>query len=150
MRFWWAWADLVANLWHVWGDIWPGWSLSSLKLPKPTEFSNGVRTSKAWLDYFAYNKNIYIKGLNFKVCVFVYNCLTQSTGVLKNAGALGKKMIFLITDSQIKEEAFLEDIDSLLNTGEVANLYAADEKQELIEAVRPVLVSIINLDIFIF
>ena len=59
--------------------------------------------------------------------------------VLKNAGALGKKMIFLITDSQIKEEAFLEDIDSLLNTGEVANLYAADEKQELIEAVRPVM-----------
>ena len=90
------------------------------------------------------------KGLNFKVCVFVYNCLTQSTGVLKNAGALGKKMIFLITDSQIKEEAFLEDIDSLLNTGEVANLYAADEKQELIEAVRPVLVSTINFDIFIF
>ena len=60
-------------------------------------------------------------------------------GVLKGAGALGKKTIFLITDSQIKEEAFLEDIDSLLNTGEVANLYAADEKQELIEAVRPVM-----------
>ena len=45
----------------------------------------------------------------------------------------------MITDSQIKEEAFLEDIDSLLNTGEVANLYAVDEKQELIEAIRPVL-----------
>ena len=50
-----------------------------------------------------------------------------------------QKTIFLITDSQIKEEAFLEDIDSLLNTGEVANLYAVDEKQELIEAIRPVL-----------
>ena len=59
--------------------------------------------------------------------------------VLKGAGALGNKTIFLITDTQIKEEAFLEDIDSLLNTGEVANLYAADEKQELIEAVRPVM-----------
>ena len=58
---------------------------------------------------------------------------------IKGAGAHGKKTIFLITDTQIKEEAFLEDIDSLLNTGEVANLYAADEKQELIEAVRPVM-----------
>ena len=59
--------------------------------------------------------------------------------VLKGAGGYGKKTVFLITDTQIKEEAFLEDIDSLLNTGEVANLYAADEKQELIEAVRPVM-----------
>lgn len=31
----------------------------------------------------------------------------------------GQKTIFLITDAQIKEEAFLDDIDSVLNTGEV-------------------------------
>ena len=67
--------------------------------------------------------------------------------LLKNAGGLGKKMIFLITDSQIKEEAFLEDIDSLLNTGEVANLYAADEKQELIELVRPVIAQQFGKDV---
>ncbi len=41
--------------------------------------------------------------------------------------------MFLITDSQIKEEAFLEDIDSLLNTAEVPNLFAADEKAEIME-----------------
>ncbi|XP_071484907.1 dynein axonemal heavy chain 12-like [Diadema antillarum] len=58
--------------------------------------------------------------------------------LLKNAGALGKPTAFLITDTQIKEESFLEDIDNLLNTGEVPNLYAVDEKQELLEAVRPV------------
>uniref|UniRef100_A0A803XYS6 Dynein axonemal heavy chain 12 n=1 Tax=Meleagris gallopavo TaxID=9103 RepID=A0A803XYS6_MELGA len=45
----------------------------------------------------------------------------------------GLKTVFIITDAQIKEESFLEDIDSLLNTGEVPNLFAADEKQEIIE-----------------
>lgn len=53
--------------------------------------------------------------------------------MLKNAGAHGKPTVFLITDTQIKEESFLEDIDNLLNTGEVPNLYAVDEKQELLE-----------------
>uniref|UniRef100_A0A8D1JTD3 Dynein axonemal heavy chain 12 n=1 Tax=Sus scrofa TaxID=9823 RepID=A0A8D1JTD3_PIG len=45
----------------------------------------------------------------------------------------GQKTVFLITDTQIKEEAFLEDIDSVLNTGEVPNIFAADEKQEVME-----------------
>ncbi|MFN9956196.1 MAG: hypothetical protein ACK55I_24125, partial [bacterium] len=39
------------------------------------------------------------------------------------------------TDSQIKEENFLEDIDSLLNTGEVPNLFAPDERGEITELV---------------
>uniref|UniRef100_A0A5F8HDR2 Dynein axonemal heavy chain 12 n=1 Tax=Monodelphis domestica TaxID=13616 RepID=A0A5F8HDR2_MONDO len=51
------------------------------------------------------------------------------------AGMKGLKTVFLITDTQIKEEAFLEDIDSVLNTGEVPNIFAADEKQE---GVRPI------------
>lgn len=45
----------------------------------------------------------------------------------------GLKTVFLITDTQIKEEGFLEDVDSVLNTGEVPNLFAADEKQEVME-----------------
>eukprot|EP00794_Sanderia_malayensis_P007414 gene7414-8234_t len=57
--------------------------------------------------------------------------------LLKSAGAQGKPTIFLLTDTQIKEESFLEDVDSLLNTGEVANLFAVDEKAEINEAVRP-------------
>lgn len=51
-------------------------------------------------------------------------------------------MVFLITDTQIKEESFLEDIDNLLNTGEVPNIFAADEKSEIME-VNP-------YDMFIF
>ena len=52
--------------------------------------------------------------------------------LLKTVGA-GKTMVFLITDTQIKEESFLEDIDNLLNTGEVPNLFATDEKSEIME-----------------
>ncbi|KAK5863728.1 hypothetical protein PBY51_000737 [Eleginops maclovinus] len=58
--------------------------------------------------------------------------------LLKNAGVKGQKTVFLITDSQIKDEAFLEDVDSVLNTGEVPNLFAIDEKQEIMETVRPI------------
>lgn len=56
--------------------------------------------------------------------------------LLKNAGVKGQKTVFLLTDTQIKDEAFLEDVDSVLNTGEVPNLFAMDEKQEIME-VRP-------------
>ncbi|XP_015730363.1 dynein heavy chain 12, axonemal isoform X2 [Coturnix japonica] len=56
--------------------------------------------------------------------------------LLRSAGVKGLKTVFLITDAQIKEESFLEDVDSLLNTGEVPNLFAADEKQEIAEGVR--------------
>lgn len=55
--------------------------------------------------------------------------------MLKQTGAQGQPTVFLITDSQIKDERFLEDVDSLLNTGEVPNLFAPDEKGEIMEAV---------------
>ena len=57
--------------------------------------------------------------------------------VLKACGAQGKPTAFLITDTQIKEEGFLEDVDALLNTGEVPNLFAADEKAEIMEVKAP-------------
>ncbi|CAK6963682.1 dynein axonemal heavy chain 7 [Scomber scombrus] len=44
--------------------------------------------------------------------------------------------VFLFTDTQIKMESFLEDIGNLLNTGEVPNLFAVDEKQEICEKMR--------------
>uniref|UniRef100_A0A8D0AJS5 Dynein axonemal heavy chain 7 n=1 Tax=Sander lucioperca TaxID=283035 RepID=A0A8D0AJS5_SANLU len=44
--------------------------------------------------------------------------------------------VFLFTDTQIKMESFLEDIGNLLNTGEVPNLFAVDEKQEICERMR--------------
>lgn len=37
---------------------------------------------------------------------------------------------------QIKQESFLEDINNLLNAGEVPNLYPSDEKAEICEKMR--------------
>uniref|UniRef100_G1KED4 Dynein axonemal heavy chain 12 n=1 Tax=Anolis carolinensis TaxID=28377 RepID=G1KED4_ANOCA len=58
----------------------------------------------------------------------------EDVKVSMSAGVKGLKTVFLITDTQIKDEGFLEDVDSVLNTGEVPNLFAADEKQEVMEA----------------
>ncbi|EDS37651.1 ciliary dynein heavy chain 11 [Culex quinquefasciatus] len=56
--------------------------------------------------------------------------------VLKEAGGMGRDTVFLLTEAQLKEEIFLQDIDCLLNIGEVPNIYPVDEKQEILEMVR--------------
>lgn len=56
--------------------------------------------------------------------------------VLKESGGFGKDTVFLLTEGQIKSEIFLQDIDCLLNLGEVPNIFAIDEKQEILELVR--------------
>jgi dynein heavy chain len=38
--------------------------------------------------------------------------------------------MFLITDEQIVDEAFLEDINNVLNTGEVPGLFESEEYEE--------------------
>ena len=57
--------------------------------------------------------------------------------LLSTAGGDGKQTTFLFTDSQIKLESFVEDINNILNTAEVPNLFASDEKATLGEKVRP-------------
>jgi len=52
---------------------------------------------------------------------------------LKQAGGYGRDTTFLFTGDKIKEDVFLQDIDSLLKSGEVPNLYAVDERQEIVE-----------------
>eukprot|EP01135_Chromosphaera_perkinsii_P002036 Nk52_evm83s215 gene=Nk52_evmTU83s215 len=56
--------------------------------------------------------------------------------ILLKAGADGRPSVFLFTDSQIKEETFLEDINGLLNSGDIPNLFATDEKSNIAEKVR--------------
>ncbi|XP_054256854.1 dynein axonemal heavy chain 3 [Macrosteles quadrilineatus] len=53
--------------------------------------------------------------------------------LLRRAGCDGKPQVFLFCDTQIRDEAFIEDINMILNTGDVPNLYAGDEKAEILE-----------------
>ena len=55
--------------------------------------------------------------------------------ILKNAGVKAQPLVFLFTDNHIKEESFLEDINSILNSGEVPNLFPMEDKAEILEAV---------------
>lgn len=54
------------------------------------------------------------------------------------AGGDGKSIVFLLTDTQIKDESFLEDVNTLLNTGELPNLYTNEEKAEILEKIQAV------------
>ena len=58
--------------------------------------------------------------------------------MLLKAGTEGKPTVFLFADNQIKSESFMEDISMILNSGDVPNLYPADEKAEIIEKMQGV------------
>ncbi|XP_074657783.1 dynein axonemal heavy chain 2-like [Tubulanus polymorphus] len=47
------------------------------------------------------------------------------------AGVENKATVFLFNDTQVVEEGFLEDVNNVLSSGEVPNLYKADEFEEV-------------------
>ncbi|KAK3243833.1 hypothetical protein CYMTET_46533 [Cymbomonas tetramitiformis] len=55
----------------------------------------------------------------------------------KIAGVQGSPVTFLFTDTQIVNEGFVEDINNLLNTGEVPGLFPPDERERIIHEIRP-------------
>ena len=58
--------------------------------------------------------------------------------MLIKAGVDGKALVFLFSDNQIKEESFVEDINMILNTGDIPNIFPSDEKADLIEKMQTV------------
>nr|XP_024216642.1 dynein heavy chain 7, axonemal-like [Halyomorpha halys] len=56
--------------------------------------------------------------------------------VLKYAGTENKNCTFLLHESHLEMDYVLQDVDSVLSTGEVPILYAADEIQDILEMVR--------------
>jgi len=54
-----------------------------------------------------------------------------------NCGVDEKPHVFLFNDTQIIMESFLEDVNNVLNNGEIPNLYSAqDDINNVIEAMR--------------
>ena len=56
--------------------------------------------------------------------------------LLRTGGAKGEPTCFLFNDTQIVLESFLEDINNILNTGEVPNIFDAGEMAEICDEVR--------------
>ena len=54
------------------------------------------------------------------------------------AGVQDKPIVFLFNDTQVIESSFLEDVNGMLTSGEVSNLYGVDELGQVYEAMRPV------------
>ena len=57
--------------------------------------------------------------------------------VLMESGCKGIDYTFLMSDTQIINESFLEDINSILNTGDITNLYEQDDLNTILEEIEP-------------
>lgn len=58
--------------------------------------------------------------------------------VMLKAGLENSPIVFLFADTQIKEESFLEDLNSVLNSGDVPNIYSLDELDRIFTTMKPV------------
>ncbi|CAN0424908.1 unnamed protein product, partial [Phaeothamnion confervicola] len=56
---------------------------------------------------------------------------------LMRAGVDDKPVVFLFNDTQIVDEGMLEDVNNVLNSGDVPNLYGAEELDRIGTACRP-------------
>mmetsp|Transcript_7627 Transcript_7627/g.14387 ORF Transcript_7627/g.14387 Transcript_7627/m.14387 type:complete len:3920 (+) Transcript_7627:928-12687(+) len=54
-------------------------------------------------------------------------------------GPDARPTVFLLTDTQIINESFLEDVNNILNSGEVINLFPKEEQDTLEQDLRPVM-----------
>ena len=56
----------------------------------------------------------------------------------QQAGVQNKPTVFLFDDTQIVYETFLEDINNILTSGEVPNLFSKEDLQAIVEELRPI------------
>jgi len=87
-----------------------------------------------------------------RLAAFIAGCSTFTIEITKNyrqlefredikklymqAGCDNKKVVFLFNDTQIKDEGFLEDINNILSSGIVPNLFGKDDIPGILDAVR--------------
>ena len=65
--------------------------------------------------------------------------------MMEITGVEGKNLAFILTDTQISSESFLEDINSILNTGEVTSLFEKEDVDGIVNRLRPEVVGKMKL-----
>ncbi|XP_039299157.1 dynein heavy chain 7, axonemal-like [Nilaparvata lugens] len=56
--------------------------------------------------------------------------------ILMDTGGRNKSVVFIFTEYQMNRDFYLEDIDVLINSGEVPNIFNVEEIQNILELVR--------------
>ncbi|GFR42148.1 hypothetical protein Agub_g3000 [Astrephomene gubernaculifera] len=69
----------------------------------------------------------------------VSNLFEDIKGLYKIAGFKGQPVCFIFTDAEVKDEGFLEYMNQILMTGEVAGLLTKEDQDMIVNDIRPIM-----------
>ncbi len=117
-------------LW-VWGEV--GDRVSVDFLPTSSHTRSSKLRSPGSTDSRSSEKVIKLREhlLDFDIICFLSCLVLDIRKLYYLAGVENKPTVFLFNDTQVVEESFLEDINNILSSGEVPNLYKPDEFEEV-------------------
>ena len=66
--------------------------------------------------------------------------------IVISTGVEGKPTVFMLSDTQVTDELFLENINAILNSGEIPNLFDDEEDAQIQMSMRGVATDLGELD----